>query len=837
MKNIAQYIKICFLSVAVITASMFVCTYACADNLPTCSINVKVNQKCSCGIGLMTCEAGEVCTHKGECLDKDAIREVESLGVTLVDECPTHDYYEAKYTSGCWSCLVVGSLTSAFLNVAAKALQVCQDAGYILLILGFAIWLAFWGLKNASSFTEIKGGNILNELLIMAGKIVIAYVCISMGAVAIRNYVVTPIMGIGATIAQNFWSDNSEISKKGKSASSYMEDFEWEEITEEDVQAMMDFVNKQENTGSTPIPQQSENNGLSEEEQQENEAAAAENEANFAKSAIPNLIIPGVASGCVSSGAGCRPASAGGSLCHKGVDVGCIGNANAHCVPYIASGPGRVYYQDIGGYGHVAKVEHGTVGSYNWKTTYNHMNGSLTEQLKRSHNLYNGKEVKQGEPIGCAGSSGTKNGVVVDNAYAQHVHFEVFASGRHVDPLALPAGEIVFIDDICGPFLSEPNPKPKKTKNCNGSNRISSPAAERFLNCKSATANWTCTKSIPQGGWPAAGEAVVSMNNGNMSMSGGSADGESLIVNIPNYEFKASSVIMPKSTLNSLMGATKAITDTTAQLEVIGNMVTCYSGMEGGGGITVDLKVFKYTFTNPFLWIDGAILWVLGFILTGVVSFYLVDITFKIGFAVLALPLVMGLWPFKVTQGKLSTIIAIIAKSSAMFAFLALTSYYGLELIVACMGGDRGLDGLFNDYDSVVNHSLNEEQQEKMVGMLDSQFYIFSTAFLTTLFGCIYAYKLISDTTKDLVEKFYPDGVFGDQNPMHKALTGVASMANNLNKKYGVGLAADVMANKAGKGLQKLGGKAVQGTKNVTGALNRGAAGLNRKILGKLKGK
>lgn len=836
MKTTIKYFRIYFLFIAFAIAFMGTAFDAKADTkVSACPIGSILSQDCLCGT-MMICRSGEACTDKGVCVDP-ALFDKYNID-DEVEECHTHDYYEAKYTSGCWSCMVVGTLTAAFLNVAAKALQVCQDAGHILLILGFAIWLAFWGLKNVSSFTEVKGGNILNELLIMAGKVVIAYVCISVGAAAIRNYIVTPIMGIGATIAQNFWSDNSSISKKGKSASSYMVNYEWEEISEEDAQAMIDFVNSDKNTGSTPIPQQSENTGLSAEDEQKNAVAAAENEANFAKSAIPNLIIPGVKRGCISSGAGCRPASAGGSLCHMGVDVGCIGNANAQCVPYIASGPGRVYYKDIGGYGHVALVEHGTVGKYSWKTTYNHMNGNLTNQIKQRFNLYNGKEVKQGETIGCAGSSGSKNGKIVDNAYAQHVHFEVFAGGKRVDPLALPAGQIVFVEDICGSFLPEPNPKPKKTKNCNGNNRISSSAAESFLNCKSAVSNWTCTKQIPQGGWPAAGEAIVSMESGNMSVSGSSsAEGESLIVNIPEYEFKASSVIMPKSIMNSLIGATKAITDTTAQLEVLGNMVTCYSGMKGGGGITIDLKVFEYTFTNPFLWIDGAILWALGFMLTSVVSFYLVDITFKIGFAVLALPLVMGLWPFKITQGKLATVIAIIAKSSAMFAFLALTSYYGLELIVACFGGDRGLDGIFNDYDSVVSGNLTDDEHNRIVDALHDHFYVFSTAFLTTLFGCIYAYKLIGETTKDLVEKFYPDGVFGSQNPMHKALTGVAHTVNHINKKYGMGLAADVLANKAGKGLQSLARSGKQGGKNIANAGKRSIAGLGRAALNKIKGK
>ena len=741
--------------------------------------------------------------------------------------CATYAEYVEKYTSGCWSCLVMEKITSSFLRVASKGLKVCQEAGHILLWLGFAIWLAVWGLKNVSSFTEIKGSNILNDLLKMGAKIVIAYCCITAGPAAIREFVVTPIMGLGATIAQNFWY-RSEDAKNSGISEKYMkgiedEHFEW--VTEEDQEAMHEFVNREENVGETPIPQSS---GLTQEQQEENEAIAAENDAVFDKSAIPNLLIPGVRGGCITSGAGCRPASAGGSLCHQGVDVGCVGNAKTNCVPYIAAGPGRVFYQDIGGYGHMAKVEHGTVGKYDWKTTYNHMNGALTANLKRKYNLYNGKQVKQGEPIGCVGSSGMKDGKIIDDAYAQHIHFEVYASGKPVDPLALPAGQIVFIDDICGPFLSG-NSRPRKTKNCNGSNRITSSATEAFLKCKSKVESWSCNNQIPAGGWPAAGEAVVALNTGDLS---GGADYGSLNVQIPDIKYTGPTDIMPKSVMNSILGAVKAITYNTAQYQILGNIAWCYSGVknERGGAFKIKLVFTEFYITNFSMLLCGAIIWFLGFMLTCVVAFYLLDMSFKVGFAVMALPIVMGLWPFKVTQSKLAEVISIIVKASCDFAFLALTTYFGLNL-VASVYGDGGIEKLFEEYDSVIENTAGGDTN-LIVEKLKDAFYLFSSTFLMLLFAIVYAYKLVSQTAKDLVEKFFPDSAFGSVSPMHKGLTGAASIVNNLNKKYGVGLAADIAANKAGQGIRKLGGK-------VTGAMAAAPkAGLNavRRGINKLKG-
>ena len=107
------------------------------------------------------------------------------------------------------------------------------------------------------------------------------------------------------------------------------------------------------------------------------------------------------------------------------------------------------------------------------------------------------------------------------------------------------------------------------------------------------------------------------------------------------------------------------------------------------------------------------------------------------------------------------------------------------------------------------------------------------------LFGAIYTYKIISKTTKELVDKFYPDNVFGGENPMHKMMTGMASMANNLNKKYGTGLVGDMASNAAGKAVKGAASKAVSGTKAVgraTGGAIRGAIrGVSNKIRGASK--
>ena len=724
-----------------------------------------------------------------------------------INTCASTASILAKY-SGCWGCLVVEKVTSAFMWAAHYGLKVCRQAGFILLMVGFPLWLAVWALKNVSSFTELKLGNILNELLKTCGKVVLAYVCISYATTAIRNYIITPIMGVGTTIATNFWpaKDYSDHLKGIQG-----ENFEWEEITEADIEAMHevvgDIVSASEN--STPVPQESEQSStvLTEAEQAENASISEENDANFAKSAIPNLLIPGVQGGWITSGAGCRNIS-GGSTCHMGVDAG-VPKPKDGCIKYIAAGPGTIHYIKVGGYGRVALINHGKVGKYYWVTTYNHM-GSNTASIQKQYNLRTGVQVKQTQVIGCAGGSSYshKTGKIDENAYGLHVHFDVFALERQpggswpgrfqVDPLALVGGRIIFMDkEIC--------------PHCNGKNRYISQAAAKVLGCTvpSDAKNWpnSCMKAIGTG-FPAAGEAVVNLNPGDIVMEASADDDQqSLVAEIPDVTYTGPSDIMPKSVMNSIINATKAITNNVAMFQVLGQMGICFSNTEGLGAWTIGLTSIglTVTITNFFMWIDGAVLWVAGFILSCVISFYLVDMSFKIGFAAMALPVVMGLWPYKVTQDKLAAVISIIARSSCNFAFLAITSYYGLELMAAIYQegetGSGGIEGMFKDYDTLMLDPEAKENEE-LKSSFGNYFYLFSTTFLLMLFAVLYTYKLISNTAKDLVNKFFPDSLFGDSSPMHKGMTAMASMVNNLNKKFGMGLAADMVSHKAGQAVK-----------------------------------
>ncbi len=736
------------------------------------------------------------------------------------DGCKTIEQYLTRYTSGCWSCLVVGKLTEAFMNAASAGIDVTKEAGHILLIWGFVLWLAFWALKNVSSFTEIKGGNILNDLLRTGAKVVLAWFCINAGIPAIQNFVIQPIMGVGSEIAQSFWkvNTNTKANRSGKAISDYIEDFNWEDTFEPDDPDMADEIaaTVAESNGGGTSDEDPDGDGVVEEPQEVERDNIEETVID-----LQNAFMKVLRQQYNEIKGSCRTMS-----CDTCRYMSCSDPGHRN---YIANG-----IMKPAGYG--ASVNHYCQAAITAAMNKLHdiVGGKVTEVLKKAR-----ASCGSGISLGAYGNVELcRNGRQVYNKInvADTVYYNVVTtssgvrknvgggSGHHAVTYSGRGQTISFNGDSIGSMCN--------TYYWNVTGKVLCLSCLLRAELKKGL-NGLNKKKLEE----FVGDATVSYINyeGGKFVDVGSGSGEmENIVQIGDVKYHGKTDIMPKSVINSMLGATKVITDNTAQMMVLGNMAMCYSNMEGGGAWTIlKFKETNVTLTNIFMWLDGAILWLLGFVLTCIVAYYLIDISFKIGLAVMALPLMIGLWPFKVTQGKLAETIAIIAKAAATFAFLAITTYYAIELLAACLGGDDGLQGIYDEYDSIVNHEVSGDARDQIKEKLEDYFHIFSVGFLLMLFGCIYGYKLIRKTTEDLAEKFYSDSTFGGQNPMHKGMTGAASMVHKLDQKWGTGLAKDMAAKKVGEGVKSIAGRGALAAKSAQKSIGGGTRALVNTVRGK----
>lgn len=224
-----------------------------------------------------------------------------------------------------------------------------------------------------------------------------------------------------------------------------------------------------------------------------------------------------------------------------------------------------------------------------------------------------------------------------------------------------------------------------------------------------------------------------------------------------NFTYNGTEVISPV-VINKIMALTEGIDKTVSTNLVIGHALTCHSIHAGileytGGlfGISVTIRI-----PDIWIWLCGAAIWFCGFMLTLGIGYYLLDVCFKIGFCIMALPIVIGLWPFGPTSGKFTSCMSIIFRSAALFAFLALTTSYALSLISVSLGD------LTTFYAKI---------QAGDAEWISNTFSITGAKFILIMFAYIYSIKMIGATVTGYVGKFFNDSTFDDADPIHKKAT------------------------------------------------------------------
>ena len=127
--------------------------------------------------------------------DSDGAREASTCAMDVMQKMYlTDDKDVDKY---CWYCKIVIVLVNAYLQAVSEALPATQSLGKIILKFGFLIWLAYYILQQVSSMNAVTPGKMLQDILVMAFKVALAYSAVNIGAQIIRDYYLDPIVGTG----------------------------------------------------------------------------------------------------------------------------------------------------------------------------------------------------------------------------------------------------------------------------------------------------------------------------------------------------------------------------------------------------------------------------------------------------------------------------------------------------------------------------------------------------------------------------------------------------------------------------------------------------------------
>ena len=245
-----------------------------------------------------------------------------------------------------------------------------------------------------------------------------------------------------------------------------------------------------------------------------------------------------------------------------------------------------------------------------------------------------------------------------------------------------------------------------------------------------------------------------------------------------------------------------------SQLYIYGNALTCYASDVAYtcvGFKAINMCALKVP--NLSLWFSGGIIYLAAFFMTLCIGMYFIDVTFKIGFAVLFLPISIALWPFPPTKDKFEKNLSIILHNAMLFAFLSIGVAYAVTLVQSVVFG-----GVIDQENFA--KALTDDSGEQM----SQGFALHADTFLLVVFSLFAGLKIMQSSVNDYLNKVFPDNIFGNASPMMRkgtqALGFMKSRALGMVKPA-ANLAKDIIATQTGKGMQWAGNK-IRGYSNPT---------------------
>lgn len=273
--------------------------------------------------------------------------------------------------------------------------------------------------------------------------------------------------------------------------------------------------------------------------------------------------------------------------------------------------------------------------------------------------------------------------------------------------------------------------------------------------------------------------------------------------------------VIDDDVLRGIYNTTKKISDNISFVSILGDTLMCHATHAGENRVEI-FGVELFSYPNIPIWLTGAIIYFFGFMMLLSICFYVVDISFKLGFSIILMPIGIALWPFDKTKSKLSILISIFLKSAAIFPFLAIGVAYTLGMLFHALGGLR---------DILIAITTNNTDFVAETFSLDA------ATFLLVVTSLAYGMKLIGVMVNDFANKFFPDKAFGKASPMHHLATQAMDFAKQKVVQPVASLAHDIAKTQAGRVTEKA-GNLLQGKyhENVVGGIrNIGVAFRNPK--------
>ena len=258
---------------------------------------------------------------------------------------------------------------------------------------------------------------------------------------------------------------------------------------------------------------------------------------------------------------------------------------------------------------------------------------------------------------------------------------------------------------------------------------------------------------------------------------------------------------------------------TLGNVLMIGHALMCYA-------IKVDYTcVFVCALAkipNLGFLIVGAIIYIVGVLMSLCIGMYFLDIALKLGFAILFMPVSIALWPFPPTKNKFSENLNIIIRNGMLFMLVAVGVSFAVSLIS---------NGLMEGGQDAFWDAIADKKTET----LSENFSLFSTHILVVGFSLIFGFKILEASVNNYLNSFFSDPAFGRSSPVHHMATQAVGLVSQNAVKPALSFAKDVATHQTGKaiagvgtGISKLSN--AQGRKELAAGFKNSVQGVTRNL-------
>ena len=237
----------------------------------------------------------------------------------------------------------------------------------------------------------------------------------------------------------------------------------------------------------------------------------------------------------------------------------------------------------------------------------------------------------------------------------------------------------------------------------------------------------------------------------------------------------------------------------------------------------IQLRIIRMNFYIP-----GMFIGLTAFFLSMAIGMYFIDISFKLGFAVVFLPLSLSLWPFPPTKDKFIENISIVIRNAMLFACISIGISYAIILI-----SEGILSEGWEDFWTIVDDRLqlaeeSDKYNDNMQRFTES-FSIDTTRVLIIIFCLFFAFKIVSSSVTAYLNRFFGEGALGSaENAMHHMGTQAMGTITNATVGKAGRLARDIAVTQAGRGMKALGNKVTKNPINSKFGGGTSAAGATK---------